>query len=113
VGCRCCPWAAEHQLVSAAAVQTPGHRGGDRLGRRQRPDAGVGLAPVLVAGPEPAGVVAHVHDLDPPGGQVDASCPQAEQLPAAQARADLDDEVVAGTERAAANRVPTGSALKL
>jgi len=49
--------AAEHQLVSAAALQAAGHREGDRLGHRQRPDAGVALGPILVAGSEPARVI--------------------------------------------------------
>jgi hypothetical protein len=81
---------AEHQLISAAAIQAPGHRGSDRLSHRHRPDAGVALGPILVARPEPAGVIAHVHDLDPPGLQVHAPRPQAKQLPAAQAGTDLD-----------------------
>jgi hypothetical protein len=85
---------AKHQLVSATAIEAPGHRSGNRLGHRHRPDARVALGPVLVARPEPAGVIAHVDDLDPPGIQVDAPCSQAEQLPTAEAGADLDDEVV-------------------
>jgi hypothetical protein len=68
--------------------------------RCQSADAGIALGSVLVARPKAAGVVADLDHLDAAGGLVDAACPQAEQLPAAQAGADLDDEVAAVEGRA-------------
>ena len=52
------------------------------------------LGPGLVAGPEPAGVIADLDDLQPAQPQVHPPGAQAKQLPAAQAGPGLDDKVV-------------------
>jgi hypothetical protein len=76
------------------AWRTCSHHGHDA-------DVGRAIGFGLEAAAEPPGVIAYVHDLDPPGIQVDAPRPQTQQFPAAQAGADLDDEVVAVEGRAA------------
>src|SRR5215217_7165173 len=67
---------------------------GDRAGEWDDADACRALRPVLVAGAERAGVVAHLQDLKLPAVQVHATGAQAEQLAGAQAGPDQADEAV-------------------
>jgi hypothetical protein len=93
-------WPAEHEPARRAAVQPPCERLCYRVGEWHQADAGVALGPVLVAGAEPAGVVAHLDNLDASPLLVHAAGAQAEQLAAAQPAPNVDDEVVAVEGRA-------------
>ena len=94
-------------------MEPAGQRRCDRAGTGTRTDASVALGPILVAGAELAGVVAHLDDLDAPPLQVHAAGAQAEQLAAAQPAPDMDDEVVAVEGRAGRQEWPNSWGLKV
>jgi hypothetical protein len=89
-------------LRTGPAGQLAGDRLPDLVAHGHRPDAGQALGFGLEAAAEPAGLIADLDDLDPAQLGKDPAATQAQQLPAAQPGADLDEEVVA-VER------PTGS----
>src|SRR5215204_571222 len=93
-------WSTEHQPIRGASVEPPRQGLGHRASERHQADARVALGPVLVAGAEPAGVVAHIDDLNSTPLQVHAASAQAEQLAASQPGPYLDHKVVAVERRA-------------
>src|SRR5215211_221962 len=82
-------------LGTGAGGELAGDRFADLVAHGHHAHAGQALGLGLEAAPEPAGLIADLDDLDAAQLREDPAAAQPQQLPATQAGADLNEEVVA------------------